>query len=416
MTEAAIDRKHARLAPSAAHRWINCPGSVRLSEAATVVEGRSSIYAAEGTAAHELAAHCLRNGMVPEHFIGTVIDISKTSPGEMFGNRGLTDETRFEVTHEMAGAVREYLDLVYGLLRNAADELEVEQRLDMTHVHPEIFGTGDAVIYWPAEQHLHVPDFKYGKGVIVDAVDNPQGGLYGAGAARRKTNRGIKKVTLYICQPRSPGETTTEWTFDVFDLFDMEADWAEAAIATEDPDAPLKAGDWCQFCPAKAGCPELRKKVQTAAFGEFDDSVMPAPPSVLDMTADDLAAVLLQADMINGWIKAVQEHAHKQATEGNMPTGFKLVDKRAMRKWKDESDAEDAILIDLGLSLADAMVEPKLKSPAQIEAIAGKKAFAEIAAENVVKKSSGTNLVPLSDKRPAAKADAETEFNQDGDS
>ena len=45
--------KHARCSASAAHRWINCPGSVALSDQCP--DPGSSSYADEGTVAHNLA-------------------------------------------------------------------------------------------------------------------------------------------------------------------------------------------------------------------------------------------------------------------------------------------------------------------------------------------------------------------------
>lgn len=56
------ERAHARLAPSAAERWTHCPPSIALGEAVGC-EDVSSIYAMEGTFAHELAELKLRRGL-----------------------------------------------------------------------------------------------------------------------------------------------------------------------------------------------------------------------------------------------------------------------------------------------------------------------------------------------------------------
>lgn len=53
---------HAKLSPSSAERWMSCPGSVALNEGK---EDRGSSYAAEGTAAHELAEKILRGIQQP---------------------------------------------------------------------------------------------------------------------------------------------------------------------------------------------------------------------------------------------------------------------------------------------------------------------------------------------------------------
>jgi hypothetical protein len=61
MTTANIEhskRKHSKFAASSAKRWLNCPGSVRLSEKAP--PQFESIYAKEGTDAHECLEFLVR--------------------------------------------------------------------------------------------------------------------------------------------------------------------------------------------------------------------------------------------------------------------------------------------------------------------------------------------------------------------
>ena len=58
MTVDHTARAHAKLSPSSAYRWIACPGSIRLSAG---IPDTSSVFAEEGTAAHELCELCLRD-------------------------------------------------------------------------------------------------------------------------------------------------------------------------------------------------------------------------------------------------------------------------------------------------------------------------------------------------------------------
>ena len=409
MAETAAERKHARLAPSSAERWINCPGSIRLSEG---IEGKSSVYAAEGTAAHELAAHCLRTGFEPSRFLDTVINLKGDTPGTMFGQLGLTNDTdRFLVTEEMVESIWTYMQHVFSLVErcDGEHELEVELHLDMTHVHPAIFGTGDAIVLDIDARHLHVNDFKYGRGVVVDVEENPQLGLYGAGAARRYHNRNVRFISLYVIQPRAPGPPIKRHTYDFIDLLDREAGWAYAAKYTEDPDAPLNPGEWCRFCPALSICPAVHQASAIIAIGEFTEDDKTKPKEIETMAPEEMADVLRQAEMIGNWVKAVQAHAHAMATEGNTLPGFKLVDKRANRKWVDEAKAFELMVMEYDMTREECHVEPKLLSPAQAEKVVGKKNMG-LLNENITKKSSGTNLVPESDKRPAAQADAAVEF------
>lgn len=416
-------RAHARLAPSASHRWMACPGSVRMEAG---FPDSSGVYAAEGTAAHELAAHCLQHDFDAARFLGLVIDINEPFGGKILRG-GADGVTSFEVTEEMVEAVEVYLDVVRSLtgrdrnLKNPAVIVEIEQKLDMTHLHPEIFGTGDAVVYQKNAAWLHVVDLKYGKGVVVDPVENPQLMLYGAGAVRRYKGYRIEGITLHIVQPRAPGSPVRSWQTDVLTLLEFEEEIAKCARLTELSEPLLAAGEHCRFCKAAATCPALRAIVHEKALAEFDDAVLSATdapvtlPDPASLSSDQMAAVLRDADLIGNWVKAVQEHAHAEAVAGRIPTGFKLVSKRATRKWKDEDEA--AMM--LAALAVDPWQEPKLKSPAQVEAAVGKKRFAALLSDAedlgfeapVTKVSSGTNLVPISDARQSVKSDGLLEFD-----
>lgn len=430
--EAHADRAHARLAPSASHRWMECPGSIALSDG---IEGTSSSFANEGTAAHELAGHCLKMGFDADRFADHVIDITAQAPPAMFlANPSAHDgDKKWLVDEEMIESVQLYIDHVRGLLprdRKGA-ELDVEQRLDMTHVHRDIFGTGDATVFIEETGHLHVCDLKYGKGVVVEVADNPQLMLYGAGAVQRYQNRDLRQITLWVVQPRAPHPDGPVRSFDVnpLELMEWEDDLSAAATEVDEAttgrfqnDKPvagwdetfLKAGDWCKFCPALPSCPAARNKATNTALSEFadgpDDVKHLAPPS--SMSSDELANVLAEADFIGTWVKSVQEYAHAEAVAGRTPSGYKLVAKRAMRKWNDEETAEETLVLEHGLMKEDLYAEPKFKSPAQVEKLTGKKAFKDIEADMVSKVSSGTNLVPVSDKRPAVKAEGLSEFGE----
>lgn len=423
---AHTQRAHARLAPSAAHRWMECPGSVRME--ADLPE-QSSVYAAEGTAAHELCAHCLSNDIDAAAFLGSVIDIEGANPGEMFGNKNPDGVTRFEVTDEMVDAVQTYLDAVRSLFGKAKDRknpdiiVDVEQRLDMTHLHPEIFGTGDAVVYQKNTAWLHVLDFKYGKGVAVDPTENPQLMLYGAGAAQRYNNLPIKGITLHIVQPRTPGDPVRSWPTDLLTLMEFEqeiataAGFCDVAAGDDNMDADtwakmyLSAGEHCRFCKAAPTCPAYRQRATAIAVAEFADDGTIVLPEPSTLAPEQMADVLRDADLIGNWVKAVQEYAHKEAVAGRMPPGFKLVAKRANRRWKDDDEAKSALEM-LGV---DPFADPKLKSPAQVEKAVGKKQFG-LFTEMVTQVSSGTNLVPVSDARPAVKAEGLLEFTTDVES
>lgn len=418
-------RKHAKLSPSAAHRWSACPGSVRLSAG---IESKSSIFADEGSAAHQLAERCLTDGTDPVEWLGGHVDIRT---GAVCGARpkGPPEQPGcFEVTDEMVDAVQLYVDTVREHV-GAGDEVEYEAKLDLRHIPGMEFGTGDCVIFSEQKRSLTIIDLKYGRGVPVDVKSNEQLRAYALGAAKRFHNRGVETITTIIVQPRCPhpdGPVRSE-TIDIVDLIEFRVDLEAKAKATEANDAPLVPGDHCGFCPAKAICPALRARVRAVAeleFGpavgsqgttpgvtapgdEVTETVRPAPGN---LSPDEMARVLREADLIKGWLKAVEERANAMAREGSPPTGFKLVAGRATRRWRHE---DDAIVTHLEMTCnmddRDIYTEPKLKSPAQIEKVLGSKRKGEIAGL-IVSKASGTLLVPVEDPRPPVKADAEDEF------
>ena len=389
------DRKHARLAPSAAHRWMNCPGSVRMCEG---IPDGGSVFADEGTAAHQIAETCLDSGAEASGFLGSTVTV----------NRNI-----FEVTDEMVEGVQMYLDYVRALF-DKCDYYFIEQKVDCTHLHPEIWGTGDAIGYEEATEHLHICDFKYGRGVAVDPKENEQELIYGSGATKKfaKQKRPVRKVTLHIVQPRArhaDGPIRT-WTLARAGMAEFDTKVVKAAKATEDPKAPLKAGAHCTFCRASAICPERKRASLAAARIEFAvDGTMDAP-TVAKLDADDLGRLLSEIGQIEDWCKRVREFAHTEAGHGRVPTGWKLVAKRATRKWKDEERAAALLASTWELS-EDEIFTRKMISPAAADKIVGKEGKAALA-KLYSKESSGSVLAPLDDPRDPVRADPSVEFGE----
>lgn len=409
------ERKHARLAPSASERWWNCPGSIKASE--SILE-QSSVYADEGTAAHELAQHCITSGFEADRYAGMYVNLD-AKPGLKFSELAAPGRS-FLIDDEMVDGVQEYLDYCRGIVAKARCrvargnpiEWTAEQFVDLKWIGVDGLdgGTADFSVYDGETSTLEVVDFKYGRGVFVEPFENKQLLCYALGVARRYSNRGLRQVKLTVVQPRCPSATGSirTWEADVLDLFDFEDDLRKRALATLEPDAALKPGEWCRFCPVGATCSARRDYALALAQGEFDALGALALTSAPVMSTDQLAVVLRHANEIEDWVRSVKEYAHNEAIHGRMPTGFKLVAKRATRQWQDENAVVPA-LRKIGLSSMDFMIE-KLKSPAQVEpALPGKNKSARAAAIEhlVIKRSSGTVLAPNEDPRPAVQADAD---------
>ena len=384
---------HARLSASSAHRWLACPPSVRYAS-----DGKTSIHAATGTFAHSIAARCLEQDAPASDF---------------FLKRETVDGFEVECDLEMVAAVQDYLDDIADDLK-PGDQTFVEVRLvdALSRIDPDLGGTADHARYRPETKHLLVRDFKYGSGVYVDADDNAQMKLYALGVMLA-IEKNVKDVTLRIIQPRFEGaKPVRDWHFKASDILDFVADVKDAANASRTEGATYKAGDHCKFCPGARVCPELEKRSHAIIGAEFDfmeQKVTTLPTYEPRRLADALTSI----PPIKERIKAIEEFAYTEATAGKTIPGFKLVEKRATRKWKSTGD-----VIEWAEKVAvDPYAPRELLSPAQLEKVLlkdapkGKKKQAGAVLEPFVERvSSGTALVPVSDDRPPAKRVTGAEF------
>lgn len=358
---------HAKLSPSSSEIWMKCPGMPR--EAAGLPD-ESSVYAAEGTAAHALAEDILKTFMDGEDLMKASALIGQEYEG-------------FEVTQEMADAVQEYLDYVTSHIEED-DDVRIEQRLEL---NDDVWGTADFVRYRPSTKHLLVVDYKHGAGVPVGVYENTQALIYTLMAIKSLDNQGIKSATIAIAQPRCGDEAIAEWEVDILDLLSWEEKILKAYEATLDPKAPLIPGAHCKkWCKVAATCPALKELAQSEAKADFDET-----------NAEAIGESMKKIPAIEAHIKAVKEAAYNLAMQGQKVPGFKLVKKRPTRVWKDEAETI-RYLKKYGLDTEDIHTM-KLKSPAQIDKVvgaAGKKDVEDL----WVKESSGTTLASEDDKRP----------------
>lgn len=377
---------HSKVGASGMYRWANCPGSVRLSEN---LPRKSSFAAAEGTVAHRIGEIRLRGGKNPK--VGLVQSC---------------DGHDIPVTQEMLDAVQVYVDAV-NEVRMPGDIMLVEQPFHLKALHEALFGTSDCVLWSPSMKLLDVFDYKHGAGIPVEVRDNPQLKYYALGALL-ESQFPARYVRVTIVQPRCPHADgpVRSAEFDAIDLLDFAADLVEAVKRTEAPDAPLKVGDWCKFCPALATCPAQRESAQSMAKVAFDAPATVQPPEPGAIAPADLARILDRAPVFEAWIKAVREHAYQLAEDGNPPPGYKLVEKLAHRKVRDDA-TDKAIAKAAGCKVADLYIK-KLMGVTELEKLMpGKNAKerAAVLAPFVVRESTGHALVRESDRRPAVVRD-----------
>lgn len=372
------EKAHAELGASAASRWMACPGSINLSRG---IPNVGSEFAQEGTAAHALAELALKRGVDPDMWEGMTLE-------------------GVEVTEDMAEHVRVFVNYCRRL-QQSATESWIEAKFNLEALNPPgpMFGTADFSAYDAATRTLEVVDLKFGRGVVVEAKDNKQLRYYGLGAALALgVGREIETVKLTIVQPRvtHPDGVVRSEEIPYEDLIGFAVELMEAARRTADPRAPLAAGRHCKFCLALPRCPEQLKQAQALAQVEFDSIPADLPPAPEILPPALFAEMLPKLEILEQWVKAMKQHAHQTIERGGDVPGYKLVNKRATRKWRSEEQVRR--WLDERNYADTEILDMSLKTPAQIEKLVGKKSLPE---EFVKKESSGFTLTEVTDARPA---------------
>ena len=366
---------HALLSPSASHRWLHCTAAPRLEEG---IKDEGSDYAAEGTLAHAYCAMKLKN------FLGLPTDGEKEEIAALQEKYGTGEMDEYTDTY--ATIVLEKYNAARAATPDA--QLLVETRLDFSDYVPEAFGTADAIII--ADGTMEVIDFKYGKGVKVSAVENPQMMIYALGAyARFAFEHRIDNLRATIVQPRI--DNLSEYEITVEELTAWAANVltpaAEKAYKGEGPQTP---GAWCQFCKVKNQCRALASKCK---------EVVAVDPKLI--TPEELAKdVLPMVPIVKTWISGVEDFALAQALSGIQLPGWKIVEGRSVRKITD-TDSVAAVLTKNGYKQNDIFKPVEMRTITDLEKLVGKKQFAAMCGEWINKPQGKPTLAPEGDKRKA---------------
>lgn len=371
------EKAHALLSASRSQCWLECTPSARAEEK---YPDEGSDFANEGTLAHAMAAKKLKERLGLPTFAETaeIRELSEYMTGEME-----------EYTSEYADFVMERYATAFRNtpMGKVTPEIRIEQRLDFSSWVKEGFGTGDTVIV--SHDTIEIIDLKYGKGVKVDATDNPQLKLYALGAMEYYDYAyGVEKVTMTIYQPRVGN--ISSWECGIKEL----EEWGYEVLA---PIASMayrglgsrKSGEWCRFCKAKGECPRL------AADSVVDYLVH---PDGTELSASELSALLYKLPMIKDWVSAVEERSLDLALSGKEIPGYKVVEGRSIRKIID-AKAVAMALVGIGGTEAEIYKPQELRNLTDLEKTFGKKLFASTCKEWIEKPKGKPTLVPVSDKR-----------------
>lgn len=372
---------HARNSPSALHRTLNCTPSLVLGEQYADEE---SSYAAEGSAGHALAEHLIKKHL------------------KLRTKRPVSDY----YSDDLLEAVDEYVSYVIGEIEAAKREcaqpiFSVEQRVDVSDYVADCFGTADMVIV--TDKVAHIIDLKLGRGVVVDATENPQLMTYGLGVLEMaEMLYDIETVKLTIFQPRVNNFSDWEIAPDKLKAWGEEVLKPRGAMALMGA-GEFHAGSWCRFCRARNQCRARAEEFLKLAKMEFRQPAL--------LTDDEVAEVLKVSDELSKWAADIYAFAQDEAiVHGKAWKGYKLVEGRSNRKYTSDAEVEQAAK---AAGYTD-IYKKSLIGVTEMERLMGKQEFARVLGSLVYKPAGKVTLVPESDKRAAiTKTTAAADFQEE---
>lgn len=380
---------HAVLSASGASRWLACTPSARLEEQ---FPDSTSEYAKEGTLAHEVCELKVRKNLIEQMPTRTYnTKLKKIKENELWQD-------------EMDKFTDVYLEYIQKLVHSysCSPAVMVEKKVDFSQYVPEGFGTADCIVI--AEGTMHIIDFKYGKGVAVSAENNPQMKLYALGAYLEYSMLyPIEKIKMAIVQPRLENEASESEIF-VAELMD----WAENVVKplaekAYKGEGTYIAGNHCRFCRAKATCRERARMNLEASKFEMRAGAL--------LSDTEVGEALKMAQDLAKWAEDLKEYALTESLKGKIIPGWKAVEGRSVRAFKD-TDLAIKTIVDSGIDEI-LLYDRKIKTLAQIEKLLGAKQFKELVGELVEKAPGKPTLVLETDKREKIvnRITAEEDFN-----
>ena len=370
--------KHALLSASGAHRWLECTPSAQLE---LQFPQSTSEYAEEGTAAHELCE------LTARYWLGEISEAEYENQRDELAKGKYYNAEMQECANDYAKFVAEKTAAARETCEDAFTALEV--RVDFSKYVKDGFGTGDCIIV--SDNVLEIIDFKYGKGVRVEAAGNPQMKLYALGAyLEYNTLFDIDSVRMTIFQPRLSGVQSSD-EITVKELLE----WAEKYVK---PRAKLAYKGEGEFAPSEEVCKFCRAKAQCKARADKNLKLFDEAPDVLLLTPEDAGKILEQAEDIQSWLADLESLVSFTLLAGQPVEGWKMVEGRSNRRFADELKVVDAMKA-AGYD-ESLLYERKLITLTQMEKDFGKKAIAETLGELIVKPQGKPTLAPAKDKRP----------------
>lgn len=388
----ATPKAHAVVTASGFDRWSHCTAAPRYEE--QFPDNGTTVYAAEGTLAHEVCELYGRRkfAALPTRKFNS--ELKKLKANELWQD-------------EMTKTAEVYVDFLAekAMAFDSAPLVSFEVQVDLSDYIPEGFGTCDCIMI--GGDTLRITDYKHGKGVPVSSIENGQMRLYALGALKKFFpiyGDTIQRVCTAIVQPRITEDVTEEW----LTVEELKA-WGETVAKPKAQAAffgmgTFSAGEWCRFCKGKAECrfraeyyAGFSQYTEAVPEGKAEESATQGSKQIL--TDAEIGTLLQQAAGLAAWYEDLQDYAREAILAGRIIPGWKVVEGKRIRAFKDADAAleamrkagyEDAVLFDR-----------KPKTLAQLEKLTGKKQFAELMGDLITWPPGKPTLVTQDDKRDA---------------
>lgn len=415
---------HNRLSPSSAHRWVRCPGSIREE---TKYPDESNKYSIDGTHTHTLLEKAVQFGICNDNrYNFSVFD--------RFINHELNDhEGKFVVDKDRCDRVQVAIDYIDNVVRETGCYVRSESKYpsSLAFGRDDMGGTTDLILH--CENYFEIIDYKDGVG-YVSPENNDQMIIYSLNAfkhAHPHTYRNVENIILTIIQPKNINKgmmPVQSWSFPVEWIDALIHDYKVAAQATDDPDAPLIAGEsQCKWCKHRGNC-EVKKEFVMEKAGLQTINFL---PDLTDQAAQKDAAVMSDeklkeikdaAPLIKAFLEDVDKEIYRRVESG-VNKDYKLVQGRGSRSWAFDEDKMSKVFKKMGVPKT-AMFETKFVTPAKAEKLSwqakskgqevnkclSKRQLETLKSEYVNTVAGKPTLAPIDDPRPALITDASSLF------
>ncbi|WP_419636462.1 DUF2800 domain-containing protein [Thiolapillus sp.] len=342
---------HSEISPSNAHRWMRCPGSVKLLRKVPP-ETESSEDASLGTRKHALMAQF---AMLFQSALSICLHPTDVVAADFIKSNPLaTDEMRDGIFGNQLVEYAEYL------MHNPNDgkepaRVDIESFLDLSAVSPGMRGTADAIIYRHSDTTIEIVDYKSGS-LPVTPHANEQLMLYMIGALQMTSDGLCSRKGGHLITIAQPSVETGPMSFrsvtvsiDTLRSFMFNAKTKAAAALNFKNPLRQPSNEACRWCRAKAICREYHGWVGADVLIDACDKQGNVKMS------DQLAKrVLDNRKSITALIKSCQDYAVGKLNDGDNFPGYQLVEKSGRRSVI----KSDAVTHELMFLLGPDALEP----------------------------------------------------------